>query len=391
MGDLARRNGGGVDLRTYLESKAGEIAKALPRHLSAERQVTLMHQLIYRTPDLQKCAPDSILAAVIQAGSLGLDLSPSLGEAYLIPRWNSKAGVTECQFQPGYQGLAKLARQAGGINYLQARPVYHEDQFDLVYDPDLRLSHTPKIGDRGKVDYVYAVCKLATGEHLIEVMTTAEIEGIRNRSKSGQSGPWVTDWLEMAKKTVLKRLVKSLPRSTELAAAIDADNADYEFADSGPKEHHAVNHDNQSGHGSGAYADPATVKSYGEWIKSVVEEVNAKWLDKHTDSNGEMTPGVTDLLSTWQLSGHLLKWARSQSLINAPDEVRAGQRDKFAALAWDRFGDEFDTEAKAYARLKWREALKALAPSPAPREREPGDDDADADDYIQVDPAEFAS
>jgi recombinational DNA repair protein RecT len=86
------------------------------------------------------------------------------------------------------------------------------------------------------VTHAYAVAKLATGEHLIEVMDAEELEAIHRRSEGyknslkyqeEEKGPWVTDRGEMMKKSALKRLAKSLPMSPELADAIDIDNADY--------------------------------------------------------------------------------------------------------------------------------------------------------------------
>lgn len=139
--------------------------------------------------------------------------------------------------------------------------------------------------------------------------------------------------------------------------------------------HHARHNNNASGHGSGAYADPETIKQFGGWCETFVSDVNAKWLDYHTDEGGLVTPGVKDLLSTWQVSGHLLKWAKAAGAINAPEDTRAGQRDKFTALVWQRDRDGSEAEAKRYGREKWREALAAL-------KTEPSDvDDSDPDSW----------
>lgn len=225
------------EVKALMESQADRLAALLPRHLSPDKVVNVVSTLVFRNPALQECSPASILAAVLQACELGLELSPHLGEAYLIPRWNSKARVNECQFQPGYQGLVKLARQSGAVSYISPRLVHAKDRFHYHFSPELEFEHWPHLeGDRGAVTHVYAVAKLTSGERLIEVMTRAEVEAIRQRSdnyKSSQRtgkpefGPWVTDWNEMAMKTVLKRLCKRLPRSTELASAIYADDEEY--------------------------------------------------------------------------------------------------------------------------------------------------------------------
>ncbi len=144
--------------------------------------------------------------------------------------------------------------------------------------------------------------------------------------------------------------------------------------------HHARNHDNATGHGSGAYADPKTVAEYRQWLKGFVEDVNSKWLDKNTGPDGEIPHGVrSELLGTFQVSGHLLKWAVSEGIVNAPDDVRAGQRDKFVAVAWERQRGGMIEEAETYARRKWREARQALAALNAPEPAPPSDPEVDGD------------
>jgi hypothetical protein len=127
-------------------------------------------------------------------------------------------------------------------------------------------------------------------------------------------------------------------------------------------EHHAVNFtDNQTGHGSGAYAPPDDVKAYQGFIDSQVIEINQKWCDRLTSPpDGEvLTEADGQVTDTWELSGHLLKWARGLGWVNAPVEVRPGQRDKFAAVAWKGHMDEFMQEARAYFKKKWNEKLRA--------------------------------
>jgi hypothetical protein len=156
-----------------------------------------------------------------------------------------------------------------------------------------------------------------------------------------------------------------------------------------PDAHHAKHHNNDTGHGSGAYAKPHDVDAFQEWVRIQAETINDKWVDKHTGRDGEVEAGVKDeLISRYQLANHLYKWARSTGLVQAPDEIRPGQRDKFTAVAWVRDRTEIEAEALRYSREKWREAKaklaqsKAAEPDPmediiedAHEEREPGCDD----------------
>jgi recombination protein RecT len=60
-------------------------------------------------------------------------------------------------------------------------------------------------------------------------MTKADVESIRSRSKAGKSGPWVTDWNEMAKKTVFRRASKWVPLSPEVRDQIEREDS-HQFA-----------------------------------------------------------------------------------------------------------------------------------------------------------------
>lgn len=130
-------------------------------------------------------------------------------------------------------------------------------------------------------------------------------------------------------------------------------------------EHHAINHDNQTGHGSGAYADPEVVKQFAVWADNQCEEVNTKWCDFLTDKHGEVRQGPSEIVNVWQLSGHLIKWGRTAMGLNAPEEIRAGSRDKYAAVLWQRDQTAVIDEATKYCRRCWRDAKAKLAPSDA--------------------------
>lgn len=130
-------------------------------------------------------------------------------------------------------------------------------------------------------------------------------------------------------------------------------------------EHHAVNHDNRTGHGSGAYADPEVVRQFTAWANKKCEEVNQKWLDFLTDKHGEIRKGPSEIVRVWGLSGHLIKWGRVAMGLNAPEDIRGGSRDKYAAVLWQRDQTAVIEEATKYCRRCWRDAKADLAPSDA--------------------------
>lgn len=148
-----------------------------------------------------------------------------------------------------------------------------------------------------------------------------------------------------------------------------------------PREHHAVNFPNKTGHGSGAYAAPEIVKAYQKWINDHCESVNSAWLDYLTDKNtGEISgKAQSEIINPWQLSGHLLKWAKNNHLVNCPEESRSGTRDKYAAIAWDRDHEAATKEATIYCRELWKRARDAYKALP----REAGcDDDVSEDEAL---------
>lgn len=153
------------------------------------------------------------------------------------------------------------------------------------------------------------------------------------------------------------------------------------------REHHATNLHNNTGHGrTGAYAKPESVAEYRQWLEQFVAEANAKWFDRWTHhATGELHPDAKELLSTWQVTGHLVKWGRETGVIEAPAEPRSRQLDPLAAILWERAYTPMIAEAKRYGREKWREAASKLAPTPEP-EAEPIEAEVEPDPADDCDP-----
>jgi recombination protein RecT len=205
-------------LAALIEQMKPEMARALPKHMSAERMARIATTVLRQTPALTRCTPESFLGALLTASQLGLEPGP-LGECYLVPYGQ------QCQFIPGYRGLVKLALQSPNVSKARARVVYENDEFDYAFGIDEHLTHKPTLGERGAVKYVYAFVKYTDGGSDFDVMSVEDVEAIRARSKSGKSGPWVTDWEAMALKTVFKRLSKWMPLSSEFATAVAHDTS----------------------------------------------------------------------------------------------------------------------------------------------------------------------
>jgi recombination protein RecT len=212
-----------MTVRGMIEKMKDQITQALPRHMTAERMIRVVNTAIQKTPSLLDCEPRSLMGAIVQASQLGLEPDGVLGHAYLIPFNNRKSGKLECQFMPGYKGLIELARRSSQISTIYTHVVYENDEWDFQYGLEQKLSHKPTDGAPGLPIAVYAVARLRDGGVQFEWMWKREVETIRQQSKAGGSGPWVTHWDEMAKKTALRRLCKLLPTSPELSRAVALD------------------------------------------------------------------------------------------------------------------------------------------------------------------------
>lgn len=212
------------NLKTILEKSKNSIKAVLPMHMTPDRMIKIALVAASRDPKLLICTPESILRALIQSSELGLEPFTGLQHAYIIPYRNNRNNTMEAEFQPSYRGLIDLARRSGDILSLEAHCVHEKDVFECELGSNPRIKHIPSFGkDRGKVIIVYAIAKIKNGGIQFIPLDVDEIEKIRRSSKAANSGPWVQWWDEMAKKTVVKRLLKYLPASVELTKAITKD------------------------------------------------------------------------------------------------------------------------------------------------------------------------
>ena len=197
-----------------------QIRKALPSVITPERFTRIVLTALSSNPKLQACTPMSVMGAMMQAAQLGVEPNTPLGQAYLIPYGNV------CQFQLGYKGLIDLAYRSGEASSIQAHEVHENDTFTYEYGLEPKLRHVPAQTDRGPVTFYYAVLKLKNGGVGFEVMSREDVEKFAmKKSKAYHNGPWQTDFDEMAKKTVLKKVLKYAPLKTEFARAVASDES----------------------------------------------------------------------------------------------------------------------------------------------------------------------
>jgi recombination protein RecT len=229
-----------------------QMEEALPAHLkaNAEKYARQAITLFSQNPALQKCAPVTILTALMSASAMGLDLSPQLGQCYIIPYLNSKkdgrgwAKVWEAQFQIGYRGIISLAQRSGAVARIHADVVRQKDKFRYSKGLCPALEHEESWEeDRGAITHVYAVANFTNGGYAFEVWPVGKVaehakkfsqsyyrDEYQDGRKTGRkienaASPWVKDFESMAKKTLIRAIWKYMPVSTEMMLAVASDES----------------------------------------------------------------------------------------------------------------------------------------------------------------------
>ena len=197
-----------------------QLSASLPNHLSPDRFARIALTAITRVPKLMECTQESLFRCLLDLSAAGLE--PDGRRAHLIPYGK------ECTLVIDYKGLVELIRRSGGVVSLRAETVCEND--DFAWENGVVTHKVDWRKPRGQVQAVYAEARMKSGEVQTATMTREEVEGIRKRSKAGSSGPWQTDWSEMAKKTVVRRLSKMLPLSYEISEHIGKLDNDVAFS-----------------------------------------------------------------------------------------------------------------------------------------------------------------
>lgn len=227
-GDVERRPEGKT-LKDQIQDMESQFALAMPKGLEAAQLVRDALTCLRQTPKLAECTPQSVLGSLMTCAQLGLRPGV-LGHAWVLPYWDSKSRSNVAQLIVGYKGYVELAYRSAQVTSIIGRTVYDGDTFDVEYGLDDVLVHKPALtGERSKPIAHYAVVKLASGGRSFWVMTEDEVQAWKRKyapkNKSGNIvGPWLSDYEAMARKTCLLRLAAWLPKSTELAYAMEVDN-----------------------------------------------------------------------------------------------------------------------------------------------------------------------
>jgi phage RecT family recombinase len=194
----------------------------LPEGVSVER-VAAAVQLAVRndeTGKLAQCTPASLVTAAAKILQWGLEIGTT---AFLVPFKGKAVPIAS------YQGLAALAIASGAVRFFDPQVVREGDRFEYELGTEGKIRHTPLGGrDRKKapITHAYCVVTLPFGAKVFDVMTIEEIDEVRleysKQWKQGACPPWY------AKKTIVRRITKLLPKDPKLAAFFNALRGDQE-------------------------------------------------------------------------------------------------------------------------------------------------------------------
>ena len=225
------------EVRQEIEAMADQFKMALPSHIKVDKFQRVALTAIMSDPDLLHADRRSLIGALTRAAQDGLLPDKREGALVIFNQKASKKGeqdrwIQAVQWMPMIAGVLKKVRQSGEISAITANIIHEKDNFVWSLGDDEAIEHTPpKLGeDRGNPIGVYAIATLKDGYKIREVMDIHEIEKVRKVSKTGQYGPWKDWWEEMAKKTVIRRLSKRLPMSTDIEGVINDEATEADFS-----------------------------------------------------------------------------------------------------------------------------------------------------------------
>lgn len=214
-------------LREWLDSD--EVKAALngvaSKIVTGERLANVAIQCLQKTPDLQICAPSTLISALKTLGMMGCE--PDGIHGYLVPHKAKDGSVTATPI-PSARGLMRMAR-ANGVKNLNIGIVREGDSFSWkIKNNKFSMEHEEAWPNTGAALGYYCIWNDQDNAAHGVRMTMEEVEDIRKRSRAGSNGPWVTDFDQMALKTVIKRAAKQWDMPAEVQLAMrEADSMEF--------------------------------------------------------------------------------------------------------------------------------------------------------------------
>lgn len=211
------------------KSTLERLTSTLPKNYgSPERFQGLFLNVLRTNPKLARVANGTVggqasfIGALLKCAMLGVEPGDGLNQVHLIPFKD------EVQVILGYQGMIEIALRSGNVDMIMSGIVYKDEEFNYEINSDKGIvwNHNRKFSRRDPRNFwdeaavVYAWGKLRNGSIICEPMGIDEVKYIREQTKkSNKPSPWDTWPDQMSRKTAIRRLYKSLPKSSTMAEA----------------------------------------------------------------------------------------------------------------------------------------------------------------------------
>lgn len=191
-----------------------QIALALPQHLKAERFIRIAITALTRTPKLKDCTKESFFKCLMDLSAMGIE--PDGRRAHLIPYGS------ECTLILDYKGIVDLVRRDPNVLDVQCITIRANDKAEWS-NGTMDHSIDPK-SERGDVLCTYTRIAWKNGTVSIgEPFSKADADHAKKSSKTSSSGPWKDHYVEMWKKSNIKRDSKMWPLSPEIREHMEKD------------------------------------------------------------------------------------------------------------------------------------------------------------------------
>lgn len=210
-----------------LTDKLVSVEAALPKEFNRTRFVQNALSVLNEKPELAKVNKNQLMMGLLKGAYLNLDYSNR--EFYLLPYGSS------VNFQFDYRGLQKVAKQYSirPIKEIHSEVVREGDKFQVgIVDNKQIINFEKKPFSDAPIVGVFAYIEYVDGSVICETMSTQEVNDVRTKySKQSNGGAWVKSWDQMARKSVIRRLLKTVDISFENAEArkVYSEEADADF------------------------------------------------------------------------------------------------------------------------------------------------------------------
>lgn len=212
-----------------IDANSQALVDLLPDAAAVSRFRRVVIQALMKNPELLECTPESVVRSVFEAAAMGLEPTGASGGAHLVP-YNVKVSKNperyekQAQLIPDYRGIIRLVtKEPTQLLSLEARVVKEGDEFAYAEGTEAVVHHVPSLSPQRSAKattHVYAIARLKNGTSIPDVMDHAAVERIQKRGRGAAFSPWASDWDEMAKKTVIKRISKILPVRPEVRSIL---------------------------------------------------------------------------------------------------------------------------------------------------------------------------